>query len=481
MHLSGQMDEQWFAVPGLTMWKEGVPRIPYCPTRRRETYFENADKCIMALPPGLHFVQAPFFAVLPAGYPTARMPSFIGGLFLLVAAWYFANKIASDAWVAGIATCMLAVSRPLLFTAVTARPDLLCTLCGLGAMLLMWRWNGDPRYRFLVPAGFLCGLGGLFHPFAIVFCAQAGIWTLWRQGSIRERLQRGTSLAASAMVAIGLWLPLIYLYFYEFKSQFFSNVLERSGPGVASRMLWPWRSLKQHWNQQWDFNEPTQFLFLVFGLLLGTSLWLWRKRTPEHFRYLILAWSACYFTATMAGVHPTKGYWLYPIALVYPIAVDGLYLVCRGLFIESKTINPSLRRLGLQLALGVLMALVMLPGSGIRTTVTYLRYWGDDRYHAQNFIAKVLKEMPQEGLFMSDVSFVFDIYLSGRKTILAQPRQRFWGDDELGIRYLLVGQEGIDYFWPDEYETTLERRAGSTESAQHCFVDIYVPKSSKKE
>jgi hypothetical protein len=96
-HASGQMDEQWFAVPGLTMWEEGIPRKPYCPKRRRETYFENADKCIMALPPGLHYVQAPFFAILPAGYPTARMPLFIGGFAVIALVWYFSGMICSSA------------------------------------------------------------------------------------------------------------------------------------------------------------------------------------------------------------------------------------------------------------------------------------------------------------------------------------------------------------------------------------------------
>ncbi len=469
-HASGQMDEQWFAVPGLTMWQEGIPRIPYCPTRRRETYFENADKCIMALPPGLHYVQAPFFAVLPAGYPTARMPLFLGGFAVIALVWYFSGMVCSSAAIGGIATCMVAVSRPLLFTAVTARPDLLCALCGIGAMLVLWRWDTEPKWRTLIAAGFLCGLGALFHPFAIVFCFQAGLWSLWRQGSLKERFLRGSVLTTAALVGISLWLPLIIMFPFEFNSQFTSNVLERSGPGIASRMLWPWVSLKQHWNQQWDFNEPTQFLFLVGGTLLGSTMWLIHKRTSANMRYLVMTISSIYFTATMAGVHPTKGYWLYPIALMYPLAVDGIGIAIKSLF-GSRTADSWITKSVLALAL----AIVMIPGSGIRTTLTYLRHWGDDRYHAEHFIAKVLKDMPKEGLYMSDVSFVFDIYLSGRETILAQPRKRFWGDSELGIDYLFVGQEGIDYLWPDQYETKLLRREGGMETPQDCFVDIYVP------
>jgi hypothetical protein len=471
-HASGQMDEQWFAVPGLTMWQEGIPRIPYCPTRRRETYFENADKCIMALPPGLHFVQAPFFAILPAGYPTARMPLFLGGFAVIAVVWFFASLVCTNPTTGGIATCMVAVSRPLLFTAVTARPDLLCALCGLLAVSMLWKWHGRTKWRYLVKAGFLCGLGALFHPFAIVFCFQAGLWALGRQGTIRLRFLRAATLTSAAIAGISLWLPWIIMFPYEFQSQFTSNVLERSGPGIASRMLWPWVSLKQHWNQQWDFNEPAQFIFLVIGLLVGTLMWFVNGRTTERTRYLILTWSAIYFTATMAGVHPTKGYWLYPIALLYPLAVDGVGLVVSRMLGEERA-KSMIVTAGLALA----MALVMLPGSGIRTTLTYLRHWGDERYHAGHFIQKVLKDMPKEGLYMSDVSFVFDIYLSGRDTILAQPRKRFWGDDELGLSYLFVGQEGLDYYWPEQYETVLLRHEGSQATPQDCFIDIYVPKS----
>lgn len=338
-------------------------------------------------------------------------------------------------------------------------------------MLVMWRWDTDPKWRYLLLAGFLCGLGALFHPFAIVFCFQAGLWSLWRNGSIPQRFCRGTVLTLAAVAGISLWLPLIIKFPYEFQSQFTSNVLERSGPGIASRMLWPWVSLKQHWNQQWDFNEPTQFLFLVFGLLLGTIMWWTQKKSSFHTRYLLLTWSAVYFTPTMAGVHPTKGYWLYPIALLYPLAVDGVALLVSRIIGETRSKT--------MLATGVLaiaMAVVMLPGSGIRTTLTYLRHWGDERYHAEHFIAKVLKDMPKEGLYMSDVSFVFDIYLTGRRTKLAQPRKRFWDDQELGIDYLFVGKEGLDYYWPDEYETKFLRREGSEATPQDCFIDIYVPK-----
>ncbi len=61
LHQPGGQDEQFFAVPGYTVWHEGIPRIPYYPARARATFFENVDRCLMALPPGLFYCQAPFF------------------------------------------------------------------------------------------------------------------------------------------------------------------------------------------------------------------------------------------------------------------------------------------------------------------------------------------------------------------------------------------------------------------------------------
>ncbi|MCA9047744.1 MAG: hypothetical protein KDA89_03395, partial [Planctomycetaceae bacterium] len=71
VHQPGAQDEQYFSVAGLTAATEGIPRIPYYPTRNPATFFDRADQCLMALPPGLFYAQAPFFRVFPAGYPTS--------------------------------------------------------------------------------------------------------------------------------------------------------------------------------------------------------------------------------------------------------------------------------------------------------------------------------------------------------------------------------------------------------------------------
>ena len=232
VHAAGQMDEQFFAVPGLTVLREGVPRIPYCSTRERGSFFENADLCLFALPPALHYVQAPFFAWLEPGYATARMPLFIGGFLILWLTLRLAKTIGVSTGSIGLAICMLAVSRPLMFTGTTARPDLLCAACGLATVWCMHVWNRTDRTLALSLSGALAGMGGLFHPVAIVFGIQGFCLAVLKLGTIRQRLARGFVFAATSVATLSLWLPLIALYPHEFFSQFGSNVLERRGPGM---------------------------------------------------------------------------------------------------------------------------------------------------------------------------------------------------------------------------------------------------------
>ena len=246
VHQPGGQDEQVFAVPGWTVAKEGVPRVPYLVTDNRATFYQNADRCLMALPPGLFYVQAPFFQVLPGGYPTARMPLLWGGCFAIGLCNFAATRFGGG-WIAAlIAASLLAFSRPLMFTSILARPDLLCMLCGWGALLTLWTPSSQWSWKTIVLAGALCGLGGLFHPFALVFCLQCGVWVLASSGSLQERGVRACLLAFSAAVVLMLWLPLIVKFPQEFQSQFFANVVDRAGPGLGSRLLNPIPSFRHH-------------------------------------------------------------------------------------------------------------------------------------------------------------------------------------------------------------------------------------------
>ncbi|MBU6236287.1 MAG: hypothetical protein KGQ51_00580 [Planctomycetes bacterium] len=491
---SGQMDEQWFAVPGYTVWKEGIPRIPYCPTRKRENFFENADRCLFALPPGLHYAQAPFFGVFPAGYPTARLPSFFGGIVGLVVLGLLARRmVATDEgvdlssggeFIWGMALILIAMSRPMMFTSITARPDLLVSLCCWGAIACMWRWANHPdgttscRWE-LIAAGTLSGLGLLFHPFALVGCLQCGVWGVWREGGWRRRAIRGLSIAAPAAAILCLWLPLILRFPYEFQSQFTSNVLERSGPGLMQRLIWPWASIWHHARYQWEYNQAIQFIFLSLGGPIGILLmWLRKDASSMIFKYrwrtTALVLSSIYLTATIAGIHPTKGYWVYAIGWLYPVALFGWTSLWS---LATSWISPSSRpwQSCIRYAWAALLILIMIPGTGMTTLIAYARDGAGKRTHASRFIHELLQEIPEDSRCIVDVHFVFDVWLSGRPTLLCQPRERFWGESYPAFDYLIIGREGEDMGAPSDYRAKLSRSVGEPSTPADCYVRIYNP------
>jgi hypothetical protein len=395
VHQPGGMDEEYFAVPGWTVATEGIPRIPYAPTRNPESIFENADRCLMALPPGLFYTQAPFFWILPAGYPTARIPLFLGAVAAIVIGDVFVRRLGGNWGAALVATMVLAASRPLMFTGIKARPDLLCAICGWLAVLCMWKVKDDPKLRRFASAGAACGLGALFHPFALVFCIQCGIWTLLTRGPLLLRLKRAAVLTLSAIGLMSLWAPLIVMYPEEFQSQFFANVLDRAGPGLLARLAYPFPYLKHHAILTWDFFGPWQL--------------------PRRFALVL----------------------------------------------------PTLMRL-------------LIPGSGAKSVWIYWKHWGDPRFHATSFIAQVLKDFPQEGVFLADSPYVFDIYLSNRKTLLCGDYAQYWGTEAISYDFLLIAAQAEQHNRPLDYDAEFERTYGSRDLPQSCFVNVYVPGPTAK-
>ncbi|MEW4490078.1 glycosyltransferase family 39 protein [Thalassoglobus sp. JC818] len=469
VHQPGGQDEQVFAVPGWTVAKEGVPRVPYLVTDKRATFYQNADRCLMALPPGLFYIQAPFFYLLSAGYPTARMPLLWGGC-LAIGLCYFATRKFGGNWFAGLlAASLLAFSRPLMFTSILARPDLLCMLCGWGALLTLWAHSGKRSWKRIVSAGALCGLGGLFHPFALVFCIQCGVWVLGANGSLKDRLLRATLLTFSAVAVLMLWLPLIIKFPQEFQSQFFANVVDRAGPGLGSRLLNPIPSFRHHIGLIWEFFGSSQTAFFGGGAIISLVILL-RQRASHARALTMIVVSSLYLTATVAGMHPTKGYWVYPTFWI--CVTIGLALQP---WLTTSTHRIRYFPTAIVIAIGMV---VFVPGGGLRSAWVYWNHWGDQRFHAGNFISEVLEEMPSDGLYLADTSYVFDIYLSGRETLLCQQRELFYGDSEIPYRYLLAAGEAVQDEWPKEYGAVLSSTIGTQATPQDCFVNIYVPSES---
>ena len=482
IHMPGGQDEQWFAVPGWTVWQEGIPRIPYVPTRQRDTFFENADVCLMALPPGLFYVQAPFFGLFQAGYPTARIPLFLGGMVTVVLAFCITHRLSRSVFVAFWAAMLMAIGRPLMFTSLTVRPDLLCAVMGWFALLCFMRYVRHQRVQWIVWSGVCSGLAALFHPFALVFAIQIGVGLLFSAGTLRTKVKSYALYSLACGIAVSLWLPLIFAYRYEFQSQFFANVLDRAGPGLPSRLLWPWASIRHHAQLVYEFAGAWQCTSLGI-LLLAATAWQVRQWFRREYRiaaigWLALLWSSIYLTAVVAGMHPTKGYWVYPAFWIVILGVTGL---ADGIqqCVPSKKPNPHQSSRQRELVTTVVFALLLtmsLPGGGFRSALVYYQHWGEPKFHGGKFIAGVLEELPKDGLFLADLSYVFDLYLSGRQTRLCQEKEQYWGDKQIEFSALLLAWEGRDAGWAEQYNARLLKQYGSREPDQACFVDVYVPR-----
>ena len=473
IHAPGGQDEHWFSVPGWTVWNEGVPRIPYVPTRNRATFFEDADVCLMTLPPAMFYLQAPFHAVFSPGYPTSRIPVFLAALVAIGLTFVVARKLNASLAAATLVATLMALGRPLMFTGLMARPDLLSALFGWLCILCLWRHFQYQRARDLVAAGICCGLAALCHPFALVFAMQSGVWMLFAKGGLVTKSKRLVGFGICCAAAVSLWLPLIWKFPGPFRSQFFANVLDRAGPGLPSRLVWPWPSLQHHARLLYEFAGPWQCGLLATALIFASiGVWAARPRR-EAIGFIALLWSSVYLTAVVAGLHPTKGYWVYPTLWVLSgcaVAIDR-YVLRRD---AASVISPISRGVKVRFAIAaILLVLLMLPGAGLRSTWIYFSNWGDRSVHGKRFIAEVLDHLPEEGLYMADLIYVYDIYLSGRDTLLCQEREQYWSDRTLDDVTLLLSWEGDDGNWAQQYDAQFVKRFGNRDLPQNCFVDLF--------
>jgi 4-amino-4-deoxy-L-arabinose transferase-like glycosyltransferase len=262
----GGHDEEFYAFPGLTIVADGIPRLPHVPQRDPSRVFYGADRAFFAEPPLYFYAQAGLYAVLPDVYGTARLTSLLTGVLAIILVYVLARRWYGDETIALWSAGVFSLLRMFYFTAITARPDLLCTLFGLLAIVAFDRWREGRRRRWFVGSGVLIGLGGLTHPFAIVYAMQLAAWAAWSERGWR-RLLAPLALASIAMAAGTLWLPLIVAYPEEFRAQFGNNILRPAGPGLLARFLSPGDALLRQAEVTWERAAAVQFCLLAGGLL----------------------------------------------------------------------------------------------------------------------------------------------------------------------------------------------------------------------
>ena len=206
---------------------------------------------------------------------------------------------------------------------------------------------------------------------------------------------------------LALWTPLILTYPSHFLVQFSNNVLNPAGPGLLTRLVWPFSYLAYQTGILLEQTQRIQFGLMSLGMLATTAVAA-HRRDSGLFAAVALAWSGLYLLAAASGGHPSNGYWCYPTALVFLCV--AYVAVAAGRRLADRLPRPAL---GWAVG-GLLLVATMVPGSGIRAWVAHLRHWSDVNYSAPRFTRGLLADLPDGARLIVDPVFVFDAYLAGR-------------------------------------------------------------------
>jgi 4-amino-4-deoxy-L-arabinose transferase-like glycosyltransferase len=472
IHQCGGQDEDYFSVAGWTLLETGVPSIPYAPSLNEKGVFYKANEILFALPPGFFFAEAAVFKVVGPSYAAGRLTSLLAGAAAIVGVFYLGLRWLQPTS-ALLAAAIFAFSRPFLFAATTARPDMLCTALLIWAFVALMRIKPEPaaqargkaeklllaRRAPSLFAGVLLGLALFTHPFGLLGVLLAMIWIVFSD-SDRKRFHL-LLLLVGAAAAFALWLPLIAKDPALFRVQFGNNVLNRAGPGLLQRLFWPWETLAYQAKLFFELAGPWQAMLFGFSLLFASeraifdrrpaSLFAPRKVTssikatefavpfaerkamiaPRNSGWLWLAWTSVFGLAILQGIHPSKGYWSFPTAFL-----------C---FTVAKTIEQLGRRKWF--AIVVCLAL-LIPGGGWKATAVYVRHWGDPAYSHQKAVAELLGKLPPKSRYLVDVGCVFDWHLDGRKTLLALDLPQYYSSAGEPFDFLIVTRTGLEQNLP---------------------------------
>ena len=467
LHQSGSTDEEWYAIPGLTIAREGVPRVPYARATEPGSVFLGAERLLFGMPPLSFYAQAPFFLILPPTYSTARLASLAAGCAAILLVYAIARTLwegrAAGLWAAGI----YSVCRLLYFPAMIARPDMLCGTLGLAATWAMCRWSCDHRRRRLALAGVFLGLGGLTHPFALVFALQLAAWAALARGSWQARPARPLILAASALMTFSVWLILILQAPELFRSQFVANILKPTESGLASRLIFPWRDFAEHLPLVIERAGIFQAVFLA-SCLAALTWTAWRNRDRSSGVIAVLGWSSVYLLIGLQGRHPLQGYWCYPaafFALASGWCVARWFAAIRGRFGS-----------GLAAALvGILLAVVFLPGCGLRATWAYIRGGNKIDYDPSRFTRSILADLPVDARLTVGAEYSLDAYATGRRVLLGIRHPDYFDATKYAYDYAILGGTAIEQGLGRAMDGRVVRTFGDESDPFSCRALLIVP------
>lgn len=458
-------DEDCYAVPGLTILENGVPRLPHVPARNRDAVYYRADQGLYAEPPLYFYWQSAFYAIFPKTLGTARLSSAVAGLLVLAAVFRIA-RWCNVGTLAATAGCLaLSLSRWFFFPATRTRPDILCALFGLIAILLMTRWLERRRRRDLCSLGIAIGLGGLCHPIAIVYAVQIAVWiglstTGWK------RLTAPGLVAAIALLTTTLWLPLIALAPEVFEVQFRNQFLAVAGESASSGLSRLAEAFVYHGASVWWFIGPIQCVLCVASLAF--CLIVRDSQAPRLRTLALLSVTGFFLTAAVVGSHHRIfGYFLYPAALTFPLLARILERAA------SSLLRTGIRETTWQWRGATILVALLLPGSGLRPFWMYARHGNEVEYNAPAFARVLMEHIPADAVCIVDPAYAVEFVAHGRPTLLAEIRPKVFPVQNERADYLVIGRQSIRDDVLRLFDAELTFSAGRQEDLNTCFAQIY--------
>ncbi len=465
-HAPASQDEEWYGVPGLTVAREGIPRVPYCRAREEGSVFNGAEQILFAQPPLSFYVQSPFFAVLPPGYGAARVSSLAAACLAIVLVFAIGRHLTGDDRVALIAAGLFSFSRLLFFPAISSRPDMLCGTLGLVAIWCTSRLAAKPLLS-AVTSGIALGLAGLTHPFAIVFAAQVGVWHLIRSGTLTQRCLRCSLLIVAAALTFMLWLPLIAMSSDLFREQFVGNILRPAGPGLLTRFVMPAESFANQIPQLFLRANPIQFALLAIGIVT-CGVFAISKRDRTASLLFLIASTGVYLLVVCVGIHPIQGFWCYPAAFGWTCVA---YATVRAF--DTFKISGAMR---VAMLAGLIAALI--PGSGLRATWTYVANWNDTNYASRIFVQDILREIPEDVTLTVGREFALDAYGNGRDIILACQHPMYFDSTKFPTQRIIVGRRDheaqiIEGYQAAGFQLQRMKTFGDPQDSLACYAELW--------
>jgi 4-amino-4-deoxy-L-arabinose transferase-like glycosyltransferase len=467
LHEPARLDEH-YAVPGWTITKTGLPQLPHLPCRDPSKVYYRADEVLYAEPPLYFYVQAVCFLLLPDTIGAARVPSLLSGvgvlilLFALTSAWTGSRR--AGLW----ATATFSLSRWFIYGVTLSRGDLLCTFLGLAAVWTTWRWTRSRHAGWLIGSGVLIGLGGLTHPFAIVYAAQIGAWVVFESRGWK-RLGNFLLVTIVSLLVFALWIPLILVDSELFRIQFLNQIGLAGDNAADAWLLRLPRTLWFHGQFLWRNLGIWQFLVPLVVLCLATGAVL-QKKIHNLRTAIALAWSSIVLMCFCTGLHhPVPGYWSYPGALIF----IGLGWGIASFFDALQHAGPSMRWVAWPA--GLLIIASLLPGSSVRILVAMVQHWGDPNYSAPAFARIVMERVPEHTRCTVDGEFVLDFLVAGRPTLGIPTEMEYFDAENHPYDYLIVSRYSERFGVGEAYCGVWKEALGIHADPFACYAEIFVP------